>query len=844
MAFSQLIARIVTERRRLVWTVVALVSAASLVILITRLRLDTEVLNLLPRKFESVEGLKVYNRDFAQTRELTFALVCQPQDVDKLEEFTPQFTEALRRQPWCTRVLAGSPMESPEGIADLQRIAVPLLLNLPAPDFKEAISLLHPGKVISRLHRLHGEIEAGSPRPEFELSFDPLGLVAPALKPFAGNASIEEDQPLVSPDRTTRIFLAVTNQPGIGAFDCQRLMRKVNAFRAQAHAGWDGGPLQVLVTGRSAYVAEISLSMRHDIVATLLGSVLLVGGVFYFGFHRWLPLLGMAVSLLVCCLVALAAGLLIFRELNMVTVGFCAILIGLGVDFAILLFGRYQQARDEGLDHPHAVAASISSLGRAIFFGALTTAVGFLALLLSDSAGFTQLGVLIAIGISFAGIFMTTVFFLFLPRRNPKPHRDWILHLVKKYVRWCVLRPGIMLAISTPILLLMTGLAISPRPHLPFDASTRSMEPKKSDAGYALATIMRKMPTRWEPVLGIVRARNQEELHDFWQAVDAHWAKLEKQGLIKSYSTPAALALSPRRMEINRARLRSVDFATAREGLETGIVAEGFNRETFQPAFHLLDRLQAVANPSVKLPDWRNQLPPSSSWWFLVDRYFSHDPLLTTGFVTTNRPVETQAQKEMLRRNLPAPGVPMVLSGWSFTLTDLLPWSHRQLILISALMAVFDATLLALLYRDLRLWLIQIATLTMAIGGMIASMKLFNVPLNLLNVLAFRLVLAIGVDYGIYVLLVWQKARQLEHDVAGVVKPVLLAGLTAIAGFGSLGIANNPTLSGLGVACAIGLSWSLAATLFFTLPAAAAAEPRSWREETLTADSLSKIDHA
>jgi uncharacterized membrane protein YdfJ with MMPL/SSD domain len=52
--------------------------------------------------------------------------------------------------------------------------------------------------------------------------------------------------------------------------------------------------------------------------------------------------------------------------------------------------------------------------------------------------------------------------------------------------------------------------------------------------------------------------------------------------------------------------------------------------------------------------------------------------------------------------------------------------------------------------------------------------------------------------------------------VAGVVKPVILAGLTAICGFGSLGIANNPTLAGLGYACAIGLFWSLAATIFFT----------------------------
>ena len=161
-----------------------------------------------------------------------------------------------------------------------------------------------------------------------------------------------------------RVFLTVTNQPGIGAFDCQKLMKEVQAFQKKAHEGWEGGPLEILVTGRSAYVAEISLSMRHDIIITLLGSILLVSGVFYAGFRRWLPLLGMGISLLLCCLVALAAGLLIFHELNMVTVGFCAILIGLGVDFAILVFGRYQQARDDGEDHPGAVGAAVKSLGR------------------------------------------------------------------------------------------------------------------------------------------------------------------------------------------------------------------------------------------------------------------------------------------------------------------------------------------------------------------------------------------------------------------------------------------------------------------------------------------------
>ena len=594
--------------------------------------------------------------------------------------------------------------------------------------------------------------------------------------------------------------------------------------------GWDGGPLDVLVTGRAAYVAEISLSMRYDIVATLGSSVLLVGIIFFIGFRRWLPLLGMGFALLLSCLVALATGLLVFGKLHMVAVGFCAILVGLGVDFAILIFGRYQQARVDGEQHQQGIATSVAKLGRAVFFGALTTAVGFLALILSGSIGFSQLGVLIAIGIFFAGLFMCTILFLFVRPSQVSQQHDWVFELARKYVRWSVQRPAPILMSSSAVLILLTVIGFSPVPALHFEASARSLEPKNSRASQALQAIMNKMPTRWEPVLAIVHAGNKQELHDYWQKVSAHWASLEEAGKIKGFSTPAALCFSPVLMEKNREGLRGVNFVTARQRLEETLNAEGFSRDSFAPAFKLLVDLQPIVDPKAPLPDWRKQLPKGAGWWFLVDRYFAKNPLLTTGFATTNAPITTHAQSEELNRELRVPGVPMVLSGWSYALADLQPWSHRQLLIISALMALFDVGLLAILYRDLRLWLIQIITLMFGIGAMIATMKLLNVHLNLLNVLSFRLVLAIGVDYGIYVVLVWQKTRELEHDVAGVIKPVILAGLTAVSGFGSLGWARNPSLSGLGIACAIGIFWSLLATIFFALPAMAAGKPKVWDE--------------
>src|SRR5438128_3536652 len=585
MRISDFIARTITQRGALVWFGVVVLTIACIAILVTSLRLDSEVFNVLPGRFSSVQGLKIYDRDFEQTRELTFALLCGPTDVEKLEDFAPVFAERLRQQPWCARVLAGSPMATPEGIRDLQSIAVPLLLNLEPRVFNETMLILQPEKIRDRLHRLRQQIEAGSPRPEFELSFDPLGLIGPALKPFAESTAIEEEQPLTSPDRTMRVFLAVTNQRSISAFDCQRLMRRVNAFRATAREGWNGGPLEILITGRSAYVAEISLSMRYDILATLATSVLLVGSIFFVGFHRWLPLLGMGFSLLLSCLVALTLGLVIFGRLSMVSVGFCAILVGLGVDFAILTFGRYQQARTDGESHHQAIATSVAKLGRAIFFGALTTAVGFLALVLSGSMGFSPLGVLIAIGIFVAGLFMCSIVFLFVRERQPPVRHDWIFEVVRKYVRWSVQRPAPILIFSSAFLLLLTAIGFSPIPPLHFEASARSLEPKNSRASLALQKIKQKMTVRWEPVLAFVRASDPQQLHDDWQKIAQDWRDLQAASKIKSFSTPAALCLSPSSMQKNREALNTINFRAARETLEQTLDAEGFSRDSFTPAF-------------------------------------------------------------------------------------------------------------------------------------------------------------------------------------------------------------------------------------------------------------------
>src|SRR5438034_3992301 len=107
-------------------------------------------------------------------------------------------------------------------------------------------------------------------------------------------------------------------------------------------------------------------------------------------------------------------------------------------------------------------------------------------------------------------------------------------------------RPRSILAISAPILIALLIIAVVPQIPLNFEANARSLEPKNSRAGTALSLIMQKMPVRWEPVLGIVRASDEQELHDSWKAISQHWAELQQDAKIKSLSAPYALPLSLR----------------------------------------------------------------------------------------------------------------------------------------------------------------------------------------------------------------------------------------------------------------------------------------------------------
>ncbi len=859
------LAHLITERPRILfWAVGALLVVSALVI-VFHVHFASDVLDMLPKKFDSVQIFKVFDRQFSQARELTFALYDEKKESD-LDGFTEHFGEELRKEPWVVRVMDRTPIETPSGMKDVQTISVPLLLNLPSAEFDKALTALEPEAIGKRLAQLHSELEAGSPKAEFQLDFDPLNLVTPALKPLAGSFGAEQTRPLSSPDGTLHIVQAVTGQADLGVHACQATMRQVEDFKKRVLASWDGPKPEILVTGRTPYVAELSGKMRGDVISTFATSVVLVSLVFGLGYWRLRPLGAIMHVLLLCCIAAVGLGAFVFHELNMITIGLCSILIGLGVDFGMMLYSIYEAERDAGHDHASAIRAALSAQGRAVLFGSITSAAAFVCLIRSECPGFEQLGVLIAFGILFAGLFMMSVFFAFLGRKHKPRAWDPVRSLGITFANWAFANSKVIFCVTASILGLLTLCAALPVPPLNFDANPKSLEPKDSNAGRALRLITSKMPVG-EPWIILVHAKNKEDLHERWDRLQASWSNLVTEKKLRSAATPAAFIMSPERVKANAAKLVSDRLAAARAALSDAIAREELKAESFSAAFAMLDTLAGITQGNVQALDWRTVLPEESSWHFVLDRFFGKDPMVTVGYITPPRQITSFDEKEALRKSLDVPGVEVHYSGWSYTLCDLVPWAKGKLLELSSIMISFNVALLVFLYRRrliaesaviLAAWnaallflahadagktslasalavmataallyflyrrvyplFVLLVSLALSVGAMLASLKIFGFSLNLFNVLAFPLVLGVGVDYGIYLTSAMRRHGDIRRATGLIVKPVLLSGLTAVAGFGSLGLAKNPALCSLGAVCAFGIAWCLFSTFFFILP--------------------------
>jgi len=767
---------------------------------LARLHFDAEMLDLLPAKVPAVQGLKLYQQHFTNARELIITVRAPDRETagqtaksiaQCLQGETNLVAHATWQPPW---------LEHPEQTAEL--IAY-LWLNQPPDAFANLAAQLSESNLVHVLTRTREQLATTlSPSEIAQLSYDPFGLTR-LPENVAGMASGfgQGQEFFASADGRFRIIFVTARDALNGYRECTAWFNAVkNVIRAALPA--DAG-IKIGYTGRPVFVAEISGSMQHDMKLSVGGTALIIAILFWCTHRRLKPMLWLLTLLALILAATLAIGGLIFGAVNIISMGFAAILLGLAVDYAVV---HYQEA----LAHPDLSIPEVRrAIAPSIFWAAFTTISAFLVLNFGGLPGLAQLGSLVGIGVALSAAVMIFAFLppLFPDRMKPRPDRDALAGVQAGRPAGPAekdrdSRVTIVFAATALLILLCAAILFSGLPKM--DTSANALRPRDSQAYTTLDAIQNNLGQKREPLWLVISGRDESDVASKLDAVLPALNAAVSNQILFGFTLPNALWPRPEFQSANRATARRL--AAEGEVLRAAALTNGFSEDAFGLANGILGTWQrAAATTNVFWPT-----NPLGSWIF--EKLAAREPqnLFAVGFLFPSTNATSFAQ---LDAQLPHDGV--WLSGWDLLGGTVLAAVKKNL--WKLLLPMIGLILLSL-WLAFRRWtelFFSLGILLLSGFCLLAVMKTCGWQWNLLNLMALPLILGTGVDYSIFMQLALRRCHgdlPLAHRSVG--RALLLCGGTAIAGFGSLGLSSNVGMSSLGRVCAVGIAGNMLISVF------------------------------
>ena len=220
----------------------------------------------------------------------------------------------------------------------------------------------------------------------------------------SGEESLREKGYLVSKNEKLLFILAVPNEDETSFTGYKDSVYSARELIAEVKK--DFPSISVGLTGEDVISTDEMITTQKDVE---LASKIALGGVallFIIAFKGIVKPLLAVFSLLVALAWSLGFTSLTVGHLNILSVVFTTILIGLGIDFGIHILERYKEERKEGDDISTALQKTLQGTGQGNFSGAITTAMAFGAMVLTDFIGIVELGWIAGWGILFCMIAM------------------------------------------------------------------------------------------------------------------------------------------------------------------------------------------------------------------------------------------------------------------------------------------------------------------------------------------------------------------------------------------------------------------------------------------------------
>jgi predicted RND superfamily exporter protein len=798
--------------------IACLVVAALAAIVVTRIPVTTDLLDVLPERSPAIVAFTDFLRDFGMMDGLVIVVESEGESAEALITTLQTLGELLSASPYVASVDYNLFRSGSRFVAE----HFPVYLDATgAAELAERLS----SEGMRRQMRKNRDALLSPLASPFEAEMigrDPLNIREVV------RGSLMNRLPATSLDLSTGYYLDRSHRLGfvmvrprgsardmafIGA-----LRKEVSRIATQAIAE-NGAPrgIRIGLAGGYARAAEAVSVIWQDMVVSFVASLLLILLLLYFAFRPSMVVLGIFVVTLFTALAwTLVLAYLLYGTLNVVTSIVAAMLIGLFVDYMIQTYKRFQECyRLEGSSLA-ALERTLTGTGKAIVSSALTTAVSFFSVVVTSFRGMHELGVVAGFGIFFcllATLLLMASLLSWLAKSRPghlpagRPAdlgASWAAGLVER-------RGRVLVAFFAVLLLL--GFAGGTR--VRFDATLESVGLRNSTVQEVEGKVERILGRRGEPLFVVARAPGEEQLALDFDALERQGAQWRAAGRVGSFSSPGLLLPPPSLQRETLARLAALGLTGKYTGPDLAHrIREAMNRQGLVPDAsvdgYAAGIARALASGAVLgLREFSQAQDPRASYYFNPERRAVAAHLTPPGSRWDRAAVS--ALEEDVRRL----GSDFRLVGPAIFLDEIrvtILWEAGLAALIS-----FGANLLIvwLHFKSWRrVWLVMLPMTTGTILT-VGAMGILGMRFNFFNVAGIALIFGFGVDYGIYLMQthVEEGGAEGSKTVRSVGGSIALCAVTTIASCGSLITTHYRGLASIGAVLCFGAVFCLAATL-------------------------------
>ncbi len=686
----------------------------------------------------------------------------------------------------------------------------------------------------------------------------PFNLIAQTVENVLNTGSgtfswreLVSDKPLTASDRRAFIeFKPILDfnalEPGKDATDAIR-----QAARDLNLAGEYGA--RVRLTGPVPIANEEYATVQDGAIVNGIGTVLVVLVILWMALHSSKIISAVFLNLFIGLSLTTAVGLMMVGSLNLLSVAFAVLFIGLGVDFGIQYSVRYRSERFKSNDLRLALEQAAERSAVPLSLAAMATAAGFLCFLPTDYKGISELGEIAGAGMLIAFTTSITVLPALLNLLNPPGEPEPVGYAFLAPVDHFLEKHRVPIIVGT-LLLAIAGLPLLY--FLRFDFNPINLRSPKVES---IATFLdlRKDPNTGANAINVMTNSDAdakkiaERMEKLPEVLSVRWLESfvpedqpAKLRLIAQGAKVLNPALNPDSIDPAPSDTENVEaLKGSAESLRK--TAGGAKGPGAVASRRLADALSKLAESNQATRDNTQAIfvTPLKLMLDQLKKSLQAQPIslktLPADLVNSWKTKDGLQRVEALPRGDPNDNDTLRRFASAVLAAEPTAIGGPVSILKSGdtvVKAFIHAGIWALVVISLLLWLtlrrvtdVLLTLVPLLVAGAVTLeiCVLIQLPLNFANIVALPLMLGIGVAFKIYYVTAWRSGRTNLLQTS-LTRAIFFSAMTTATAFGSLWLSSHPGTASMGKLLALSLLTTLAAVLLFQ--PALMGKPRDVRE--------------